>query len=222
MSSVEVSPAYTRATMFEWIVDIVRQSEYLGLFLLMLVENLFPPIPSELIMPMGGFLADQGELNLLGVVVAGTAGSYAGQISLYFLGRKVGEERFEAWVESHGHWLAISPEEVKRAHAWLRERRGGVAVFLGRLLPGLRSLISLPAGMARMPLTRFLPWTLAGTALWTCLLTGAGLLLGQHYDKVEKALDPLSWLVVSGIVVSYAYRIVRRSSGLSEPRTAES
>ena len=220
MSSAVVRDAYTRFNMFEWIVDIVRQSEYLGIFLLMLVENLFPPIPSELIMPMGGFLADQGELNLTGVIVAGTAGSYVGQVALYFLGRKVGEKRFEAWVEAHGHWLAISPEEVKRAHRWLHRRRGGVAVFLGRLLPGIRSLISLPAGMTKMPLALFLPWTLAGTALWTGLLTGGGLLLGQNYDKVEKALDPLSWLVLGGIVVSYVWRVARRSSGGPNPRSA--
>ena len=201
--------------MFETILEIVRDSGYLGLALLMLVENLFPPIPSELIMPLGGFLADQKELNLTGVILAGTVGSYIGQVGLYFVGKQVGEKRFRSWVEAHGHWLAVSSEEIDRAHDWLHRRRGGFAIFLGRLVPGIRSLISLPAGMAEMPLRTFLPCTLAGTALWTGLLAYAGVLLGQNYGKVEKALDPVSWAVVGGIVLSYLWRVVgkRREDG---------
>ncbi len=194
---------------FEWITSVIDKGSYLGIFALMLLENLFPPIPSELIMPVGGLLSEQGELSLLGVIVAGTLGSFAGQVFLYYLGHKVGEKRLKRWAEEHGHWVATSPEEIDRAKEWFGKRRGGAAVFLGRLVPGLRSVISFPAGIVKMPLPTFLTCTLVGTAAWTTALAYAGKVLGDNYDKVEQYLNPVTYAVVGFMVVSYLWRVAK-------------
>lgn len=202
--------------MFDWITSVIDKGSYLGIFALMLLENLFPPIPSELIMPVGGLLSEQGKLSLVGVVVAGTLGSFAGQVFLYYLGLKVGEKRLKRWAEDHGHWVATSPEEIDKAKEWFGKRRGGAAVLFGRLVPGLRSVISIPAGIVKMPLATFLTCTLLGTAVWTTALAYAGKLLGDNYDKVEQYLNPVTYLVVGFMVLSYLWRVVKSFRGGSD------
>ena len=169
--------------MFDWITDLVETTGYFGILLLMLVENVFPPIPSELIMPLAGFTAAQGRLSIVLVVLAGTAGSLLGALFWYGLGRWLGEERLRRLAARHGRWLTLSPGEIDRAEDWFR-RHGATAVLLGRLVPAVRSLISVPAGVARMPLPGFLAWTALGTGLWTALLAGAGYLLQGQYALV--------------------------------------
>ena len=120
--------------MFDWITGLVERTGYLGIALLMLAENVFPPIPSELIMPMAGFTAARGALNMVGVVVAGTVGSLAGVLLWYYIGRWIGLERLKRWAAKHGRWLTISPEEVDEAAAWF-DRHCGKAVLIGRLIP---------------------------------------------------------------------------------------
>lgn len=197
--------------MFQWVLAVIDQGGYLGIFLLMLLENVFPPIPSELIMPTGGLLAKQGKLSLAGVMVAGTLGSFAGQTLLYWVGARIGEERLMRWARKHGHWVAVSPEELSRTKAWFRRRRGGVAVCLGRLVPAIRSLISIPAGLVRMPLPSFLLCTLLGGTLWNIGLVAAGGWIAQNYDKVEAFLDPVSYAIVGFLVGSYLWRLVKQS-----------
>lgn len=196
--------------MFDWIVSILEKGGYLGVCLLMFLENVFPPIPSELIMPMAGLLADRGELSFLPVILAGALGSFLGQGLLYYIGYRLGGQRLKGWAEEHGHWLALYPEDIDRAETWFRKRRGSVAVFLGRLVPGIRSVISLPAGVAKMPLPGFVFFTLLGTTLWTAALTAAGGLLGENYDRVERFLDPVTYVVLGGLLASYLYRVVKR------------
>ena len=193
--------------MFDWITGLVEQTGYLGIALLMLAENVFPPIPSELIMPMAGFTAARGELNMVGVVVAGTAGSLAGALLWYYIGRWVGLERLKRWAAKHGRWLTISPEDVDEAAAWFN-RHGGKAVLIGRLIPAVRTLISVPAGVAGMALPRFLAYSALGTALWTALLAAAGYLLEDQYQKVGDYLNPVSNVILGLIVLGYLYRVI--------------
>lgn len=196
-------------SVFDSIVSIIEQGGYLGIFLLMFLENVFPPIPSELIMPMGGLLAERGDLQLSLVVVAGTLGSLLGQSVLYYAGRRLGPRKLKRWAREHGHWVAISEDEVGRTQAWFGKRRGSMAVFLGRLVPGIRSLISIPAGLARMPAGRFHFWTLLGTGIWAGALAAAGELVANNYDTVEAYLNPLTTAFMVILVGSYLRRVAR-------------
>jgi membrane protein DedA with SNARE-associated domain len=192
--------------MFDWITGLVEQTGYLGIALLMLAENVFPPIPSELIMPMAGFAAARGELALVGVLLAGTVGSLAGALFWYHIGRRVGLERLRRWAGRHGRWLTTSPEELDGAAAWF-DRHCGKAVLVGRLIPAVRTLISVPAGVAGMPVARFLAYSALGTALWTALLAAAGYLLEDQYRRVGDYLNPVSDVILGLIVLGYLYRV---------------
>jgi membrane protein DedA with SNARE-associated domain len=155
------------------------------------LENLFPPIPSELIMPLGGFYVQQGQLQLVPVVLAGLLGTVLGALPWYGIGRLVNEERIELWLSRYGGWIGIRPEELGRSRKWFG-RYGTALVFWGRLVPGIRTLISVPAGIEMMPMTPFLLWTTAGSLIWTVLLTVAGMVMGEGYSNVELWIDPVS------------------------------
>ena len=193
--------------MFDWITGLVEQTGYLGIALLMLAENVFPPIPSELIMPMAGFTVAGGKLSMVGVVVAGTAGSLAGALLWYYIGRWIGLERLKRWAAKHGRWLTISPEALDEAATWFN-RHCGKAVLVGRLIPAVRTLISVPAGVAGMALMRFLTYSALGTALWTALLAAAGYLLEDQYQKVGDYLNPVSNVILGLIGLGYLYRVI--------------
>jgi membrane protein DedA with SNARE-associated domain len=193
---------------FRWITDLVSHFGYGGVGLLMFLENVFPPIPSELIMPLAGFVARRGELNLGVTIAAGTVGSLAGASFWYVLGRRLGERRLRAWIERHGHWLGLSADDIDRSARWFR-RHGPLAVTLGRLVPGVRTLISVPAGIAGMRALPFLLFTIVGTALWTAALSFAGYLLGARYGRVTSAMDATTWIVFAAMVAAYLIRLVR-------------
>ena len=167
---------------------------YGAILLAMFLENLFPPIPSELIMPLGGFYVQQGQLELLPVVIAGVIGTVLGAFPWYGIGRIVNEERIQNWLKSHGKWVGISPEELARSRRWFN-KYGTSLVFWGRLVPGIRTLISVPAGIEMMPLFPFIVWTTAGSLIWTLILTLAGQILGESYDQVSILIDPISRIV---------------------------
>jgi membrane protein DedA with SNARE-associated domain len=193
--------------MFDWITGFVRQAGYVGVFLLMLAENVVPPIPSELIMPLAGFSAARGHLSILLVVLAGTAGSLLGALFWYVIGRRLGLERLKRLAARHGRWLTLSPDDVARADDWFG-RHGGKAVFFGRLVPTVRTLISVPAGINGMPLPSFLAWSALGTLGWTALLAGAGFLLQSQYELVADYLNPASTVIIALMVAWYLYRVV--------------
>ncbi|MEM7640989.1 MAG: DedA family protein [Pseudomonadota bacterium] len=159
--------------MFDWILGLMAQGGYVAIALLMFVENLFPPIPSEVVMLLAGFLAASGALGLAGVVLAGTAGAVAGALFWYWIGRRIGSNRLRRFADRHGRWLTIDAGSIDRSHAWF-DRYGGVAVLIGRMIPGIRTFISVPAGVARMPLLPFLGYTMAGSLIWTGFLTALG------------------------------------------------
>ena len=158
-------------------------------------------------MPLAGFMATQDRLSLLGVIVAGTLGSVLGALPLYDLGRKIGDERLKSFADRHGRWLTLSRQDLDNAKQWF-DRHDGLAVFLCRLVPGVRSLISISAGIEGMPLAPFLLYTTIGAALWTALLTLAGYGLGAHFRQVERYLDPASYVVLAVIVVLYVWRVL--------------
>lgn len=192
--------------MFDWITGLMQQSGYLGVLLLMVAENVFPPIPSELVMPLAGFIAARGELNILLVVAAGTAGSLLGALPWYYAGKWLGAGRLKGWAGRHGRWLTVAPGEVDAAVDWFR-RHGGRAVLLGRLVPTVRTLISVPAGLTGMGLGPFLAYSAVGTLLWTGLLAGTGYLLEGQYEKVAEYLNPFSNVVLGLILLAYFYRV---------------
>ena len=193
--------------MFEWVLSVIESWGYPGIFFLMLAENVFPPIPSEVIMPLAGYLSASGQLSFWPTVLVGTLGSVLGTSLWYVVGAGIGAARLKRWAARHGRWLPLSPSDIDRAQAWF-DRYGGLAVLTGRMAPVVRTLISVPAGVARMPWLRFLGYTALGSLLWTLLLTGAGLLLEANYHRVADVIDPLSTLVVVTVVVVYLYRVV--------------
>lgn len=195
--------------MASWVINSIYVSGYMGIVALMFIENVFPPIPSEVIMPLAGYLATEGKFAFAGVVIAGTVGSVLGALPLYYLGCYIGAERLESFADRHGRWLALSSDDLAKAERWF-ERHGGTAVFLCRLIPGVRSLISIPAGIYRMQLVPFLLYTSAGAAIWTTLLAYLGFLLGNNFTKVGEYLDPISWVVLAIIVIWYVARVVRQ------------
>ncbi|MDQ4121111.1 MAG: DedA family protein [Acidobacteriota bacterium] len=193
--------------MLKWIMEVISSMGYVGIIFLMFVENVFPPIPSELIIPLAGFMITKGQLTFLGVVVAGTIGSVLGALPLYYLGKTIEEERLRGWINKYGRWLAISCRDIDRSKEWF-EKYGGRTVLFCRLVPGVRSLISIPAGIERMNLMTFLAASAVGMALWTTVLTTAGYLLGSNFTKVEEYLDPVSYFLVGGLIVFYIYRVI--------------
>lgn len=194
--------------MFDWITGTIRSFGYAGVAFLTLLENVFPPIPSELVIPLAGFVAAGGEVTLWGVIVAGTVGSLAGGAAWYEIGRRVGEQRVRRWVERGGKWLTLSPEDVDRAQHWF-QRHGGAAVLIGRLVPGVRTFVSLPAGFASMPRGRFLLYSAAGTAIWTAALASAGVVLEDNFALVGDSLDMATNVIVAVVVVLLVRRYIR-------------
>ncbi len=192
--------------MFDLITSIVKQTGYAGIFVLMLAENVFPPFPSEMIMPLAGFTAARGELSIVGVAIAGSAGSLTGAMLWYYVGHRIGLERLKRWTQRHGRWMALSVDELERATAWFR-RHCGKAVLLGRLLPTVRTLISVPAGVSGMALGRFALYSAIGSALWTSALAAAGYLLESGYERIADYLNPVSNIVFAAIALTYLYRV---------------
>lgn len=199
--------------MTDWITNIVEQLGYLGIGLLMFLENIFPPIPSELIMPLAGFTTVQGELSFLGVVIAGLLGSTLGQLPLYYLGKLVGQERLERWADRYGKWLTVSRQDVQKAQGWFSQH-GSKVVLFGRLVPGIRSLVSIPAGSCGMPLMKFLAYSAVGMGIWAAALAWLGRLLGRNYEAVSNYLGPVSYVVLGAIaLVIIAWLVQRKRSG---------
>lgn len=201
--------------MFQWVTEMVAAGGLWGVFALMVLENLFPPIPSELIMAASGFAAARGQMSLLWLIVFAVAGTLAGNLFWYELGRWLGVERFRPLVARFGKWFAVEEEDLDRATDMLK-RWGPFAICIGRMFPGVRTLISVPAGMVEIPRSVFYLWTALGSAMWLTFLALAGYFLEEHYDKVEKWVEPMAWVVVGVAVggyaahLAYAFRRARR------------
>ena len=195
--------------MVEWITSTMTSMGYVGIALLMFAENLFPPIPSELIMPLAGFIVAQGKMNFVLAVVAGLLGTMLGALPWYYAGKLLGEERLKSLADKYGKWITVSSRDIDKADNWF-DRHGSKAVFLGRLVPGIRTIISLPAGLSEMHLVPFLIYSTIGSALWIFGLTYAGYLLGDNYEVVDDYLGPVSKIVLAILVIGFAIWVGRR------------
>jgi membrane protein DedA with SNARE-associated domain len=184
--------------MTEWITNTMNSLGYVGIALLMFLENLFPPIPSELIMPLAGFTISQGKMQLIPAIAAGVIGTILGAFPWYYLGKIVDESRLENLADKYGKWIFVSATDVNKANKWFN-KYGNMAVFLGRLVPGVRTLISLPAGINNMNMGSFVIYSTIGTLLWVSFLTGAGYVLGDNYGSIEKYIAPLSKIAILSI-----------------------
>ncbi|MGH2617846.1 MAG: DedA family protein [Thermomicrobiales bacterium] len=193
----------------EWVTGVIEALGYPGLTVLVALENVFPPIPSEIILPLAGFLTGQGRFSFLLVLVATTLGSIAGALVLYVFGAAVGQQRVRRLVQRYGHWALLTPDDLARAEDWFA-RYGPIAVFTGRLVPVVRSLVSIPAGYSRMPLGRFLLLTGSGSALWNGTLVGLGWALGENWHSIERYVDWLQYLVIAAAALLIARFIWQR------------
>lgn len=193
--------------MFDAIVAILSKYGGVGVFLLMFAENVFPPIPSEVILPLAGYTAARTNGSVMSVIATGTAGSVAGATIWYYVGRWVGLDGLKKFASRHGRWLTMTPAEVNHVDRWF-DRHGRWAVMIGRMVPGVRTLISVPAGVTGMPLPQFLAFTTAGSLAWTTILTVAGYKLGGGYGAVAKLIEPASNIVLVAALLWYFWRLI--------------
>lgn len=190
-----------------FIADVIARGGVAGVAGLTFVETFFPPIPSEVVMPLAGVAAARGSMPLWSAILAGVTGSMGGNWAFYWAARRLGPERFEAWVDRHGRWLTLDRETVEAARRWF-ERAGPWVVAAGRCVPGIRSVVSVPAGLAGMAPLPFLAWSALGTTVWVAALTTAGYRLGKSgLPVIERLLGPVSWTIVGAAVLVYLYRL---------------
>lgn len=177
-----------------WITSVMTDYGYIGIFFLIMLENIFPPIPSEVILTVGGFMTTTTEMTIWGVLGASTAGSVIGAVLLYGIGRWMSVERLEKLIEKYGSWLRLKKEDLHKADAWF-DRYGVWTVFFGRLVPVVRSLISIPAGISGMKFWLFLLFTTLGTLLWNSVLIIVGEKVGENREKIMQQMDIYSNVV---------------------------
>ena len=192
--------------MNDWVIRLIEQSGYLGIGFLMFLETVFPPIPSEVIMPIAGMAAAEGKLQYWFVVASGTAGAMLGNIVWYLAARALGVARLEPLIRRHGRWVTMTWPEVERAQTWFREN-GIFFVFLGRLIPTVRSLVSVPAGLLKMRFKTFFIASTIGTAGWTALLATAGYRMRQNYGDMEQVVGTASNAVLVVLAAGYVWRL---------------
>jgi len=165
----------------------------------MVVENFLQFIPSEAIMPLAGYMVSQGKLALIPTILAGTLGTILGTFPWYLIGLYANEEKLESTISRHGAWFGVTSTKLKKSRVWFN-RYGHLMVFWGRLVPVLRTLVSIPAGMELMPMRTFLLWTALGSLIWNAFLTLTGYLLGEHWKDLHTWLKPFTALAVAGLV----------------------
>ena len=193
--------------MSDWVTRLIEQSGYLGVAFLMFLETVFPPIPSEVIMPVAGMAAAQGKMSFTLAVASGTAGAMLGNVVWYLAARALGHDRLKPITQRHGKWLTLGWHEVERAHRWF-DAHGVAFVSLGRLIPTVRSLVSIPAGLLDMRFRNFVIASTIGTAIWTTILAGAGYKLQENFQDIGKIIGPASNVILATLVVIYLWRLL--------------
>lgn len=190
-----------------WVQDVIESLGYLGVALLVIAENLFPPIPSEIVLPFAGFVARRGDGSVVVMVVASTIGSVVGALVLYAIAAAIGPERIHSFVVRFGKWFGVKESDMVRAEEWF-DRRSNAAVLVGRCVPLIRSLVSIPAGFRRMKFVPFITLTAIGSAVWNIALIGAGAALGDQWDRVGDYVGIFQWLVIAaifGVILKFAW-----------------
>ena len=194
--------------MQEMVIEIMNNFGYIGVFLLITIENVFPPIPSEVILLFGGFMTTYTSMNVIGVIIASTLGSVLGAIILYYIGKILNKERLKKIITSkYGKLLRLTPEDIDKADNWF-DTKGNKTVFFCRFIPLIRSLISIPAGMSEMPMKKFLIYTVAGSAIWNTALTIAGSIVGEKWEDILAIMDQYSHIIVIALAIIFIIAVV--------------
>jgi len=193
--------------MTDWVVNLIDAGGYWGIALLMVLENVFPPIPSELIMGIGGIRVGQGRMEMLPLLIAGTVGTTLGNLPWYLLGHMLGKERLRPFIGRFGRVLTMEWDEVEKLNR-LFERHGQKIVFVFRFMPALRTIVSLPAGLFHMHPARFILWTMTGALIWNIILAGSGYWLGANFKRIDDWLGPAATLTLIAAFGFYFWRLV--------------
>ena len=195
-----------------WVQDVIEQLGYLGVALLVVLENVFPPIPSEIVLPFAGFVAQRGSDSVVLMILAATVGSVIGALIMYWIAAIIGDERLHAFTRRFGKWVQIREADLTRAEEWF-DRHAMSAVLVGRCVPLIRSVVSIPAGFRRMKLIPYIAYTFLGSLAWNIALVGAGAVLGENWERVEPVIATFQWIVIVVIlagIARLAYVVVQR------------
>ena len=193
--------------MTEFILNLIHSWGYLGIAILMFLENVFPPIPSEVIMSVSGVMVAQGRFDFWTLVAVAVAGTTLGNWVWYWIGRWFGYARLKPLIDRYGRWLTLDWDEVEKLHDWFLRFGSGI-VFVFRFVPIARTMVSLPAGMVGMSQVKFLIWTAAGSTIWISAIAGAGNWFGKQFAEVDRFIGPLAVVAIGSIVLLYVYRVV--------------
>ena len=186
-----------------WVQDVIEQLGYLGVALLVVLENVFPPIPSEIVLPFAGFVAQQGSDSVVLMILAATVGSVVGALIMYWIAAIIGDDRLHAFTRRFGKWVQIREADLTRAEEWF-DRHAMSAVLVGRCVPLIRSVVSIPAGFRRMKLIPYIAYTFLGSLVWNIALVGAGAVLGENWERVEPVVATFQWIVIVVILAGLA------------------
>lgn len=201
----------------QWVSDVIEAIGYAGVAFLVALESVFPPIPSEVVLPFAGFWAGKrGAPEVVLMVLAATVGSVVGAWILYGIAAWIGPDRLHRFVVARGRWFGVKERDLDRAEAWF-DKRANAAVLLGRCVPLVRSIVSIPAGFRRMPFVRFTVYTAIGSLAWNIALVGAGAILGRRWKEVGDVVGILQWLVIIGVIAVVGWFVWTR---LLKPRLA--
>jgi membrane protein DedA with SNARE-associated domain len=195
-----------------WAQDVIEQFGYVGVALLVVAENVFPPIPSEIVLPFAGFVAQRGSESVVIMILAATVGSVGGALIMYWIAAVIGDERLHAFTRKFGKWVQIREVDLTRAEEWF-DRHATSAVLFGRCVPLIRSVVSIPAGIRRMKLVPYIAYTFAGSLVWNILLIGAGALLGDNWERVGSYVGVFQWVVIAlviAVIARFTFGVYRR------------
>lgn len=197
-----------------WVQDVIEQLGYLGVALLVVLENVFPPIPSEIVLPFAGFVALRGTNSVALMILFATFGSVIGALIMYWIAAVIGDDRLHAFTRKFGKWVQIREVDLTKAEEWF-DRHAMAAVLIGRCVPLIRSVVSIPAGFRRMKLVPYVVYTFIGSLAWNIALVGAGAILGENWERVGEVIAAYQWLIIVAVVAGIArlaYVAYRRKS----------
>ena len=192
-----------------WVLSIMEKLGYLGIAFLMFLDNIFPPIPSEIIMPSAGYTASKGDLSLIGVIIAGSIGSLLAAALLSWIGRKIPQHHIFTLVERYGKYLRISVADLEKSLAWF-EKYGHRIVFFGRMIPAVRSLISIPAGMSKMPFGKFMIYSTFGTVIWTTFLAFLGYHFSENQALMSLIMQRVSYIILAVVILYIIWKVAKK------------
>ena len=192
-----------------WVQDVIEQLGYLGVALLVVLENVFPPIPSEIVLPFAGFVAQRGSDSVVLMILAATVGSVIGALIMYWIAAVIGDERLHVFTRKFGKWVQIREADLTRAEEWF-DRHAVSAVLVGRCVPLIRSVVSIPAGFRRMKLIPYIAYTFLGSLVWNIALVGAGAMLGENWERVEPVVATFQCILIVPVAARLVYTFFRR------------